>query len=257
MEYVVISLVALVASGLTFFSGFGLGTLLLPVFAFFMPVEQAIATTAVVHLLNGLFKVLLVGRHATRNVVLRFGIPAIGAALIGAWLLLRLAHVPTVYTYEAWGRTFTITVVKLVVGLLLSLFAVIEVVPRLRTMTFDPQYLPLGGVLSGFFGGLTGMQGTLRSAFLSRVGLSKEAFVANGVVLGCIIDCSRLGVYAAAFHSVRDELDYWLLTVAVLAAFAGAFLGNRYLQKITMTAIQRLVAALLLGLALGLMSGVL
>ena len=33
---------------------------------------------------------------------------------------------------------------------------------------------------SGFFGGLSGMQGALRSAFLARAGLSKEAFVASG-----------------------------------------------------------------------------
>ena len=45
---------ALLASGLTFFSGFGLGTLLLPAFAPFFPVDRAIALTAAVHFLNGL-----------------------------------------------------------------------------------------------------------------------------------------------------------------------------------------------------------
>ena len=37
MEIATVCLVALLASGLTFFSGFGLGTLLLPAFALFMP----------------------------------------------------------------------------------------------------------------------------------------------------------------------------------------------------------------------------
>ena len=83
MEYLVVAVVALLASTLTFFSGFGLGTLLLPAFALFFPVEQAIAMTAVVHLLNALFKALLIGRHADRGVVLRFGLPAIGAPVSG------------------------------------------------------------------------------------------------------------------------------------------------------------------------------
>ncbi|MEJ2170449.1 MAG: hypothetical protein P8X90_33545 [Desulfobacterales bacterium] len=63
MEYVVICFAALITSGLTLFSGFGLGTLLMPVFAIFFPVEAAIALTAIVHFLDNLFKLLLVGVH--------------------------------------------------------------------------------------------------------------------------------------------------------------------------------------------------
>jgi uncharacterized protein len=70
MTYLVVIVAAFVASGLTFFSGFGLGTLLLPAFAFFFPAEQAVALTAVVHLLNGLFKLGLVARHADLSVAL-------------------------------------------------------------------------------------------------------------------------------------------------------------------------------------------
>ena len=41
MDYLIICLVALAASGLTLFSGFGLGTLLMPAFALFFPVPTA------------------------------------------------------------------------------------------------------------------------------------------------------------------------------------------------------------------------
>ncbi len=257
MTYLVICTVALVASGLTFFSGFGLGTLLLPAFAFFFPIDQAVALTAVVHFLNGLFKLALVGRHADRATVLRFGLPAIVAAVLGAWVLVWLAGVKPVYSYAAFGRELHVTPVKLVIGLLLLGFALIEVVPRLRDMSFGPAYMPLGGLLSGFFGGLSGMQGALRSAFLARAGLSKEAFVASGVVIGCLIDFSRLGVYSTSIADVGARLDYALLTAAVLSAFAGAALGNRYLKKLTMVGIQRIVAAMLFLVAVGLISGVL
>ena len=117
--------------------------------------------------------------------------------------------------------------------------------------------MPLGGLLSGFFGGLSGMQGALRSAFLSRAGLTKEAFIATGVVIACLIDFSRLAIYSTALARESAHFNYGLLAAAVLAAFAGAALGNNYLKKMTMPGIQRFVAATLFVVALGLISGLL
>ena len=257
MTYFVICTVAALASGLSFFSGFGLGTLLLPAFAFFFPIDQAVALTAVVHFLNGLFKLALVGRHADRTTVFRFGLPAIAASFLGAWVLLRLAEAESAYSYMAFGRAMHVTPVKLAIGLLLLAFALVEVVPRLRDLSFGPRYLPLGGALSGFFGGLSGMQGALRSAFLVRAGLPKEAFVGSGVAIACLIDCSRLGVYSASLAEAGGRLDYGLLAAAVLSAFAGAAAGNLYLKKLTTVGVQRVVAGMLVVVAFGLIGGLL
>ena len=84
MDYIIICLAALIGSALTLFSGFGLGTILVPVFAIFFPIEIAIALTAIVHFLNNLFKLALLGKKANKNVVLRFGVPSIVAAFAGA-----------------------------------------------------------------------------------------------------------------------------------------------------------------------------
>jgi uncharacterized membrane protein YfcA len=62
MEIVAVSVVALLASLLTFFSGFGLGTILTPVMVFFFPIEVAIALTGVVHFTNNIFKLILGGK---------------------------------------------------------------------------------------------------------------------------------------------------------------------------------------------------
>ena len=64
MDYLIISVVAFVVSGVTLFSGFGLGTVLMPTFALFFAVPVAVAATAVVHLANNCFKLVLVGRQA-------------------------------------------------------------------------------------------------------------------------------------------------------------------------------------------------
>lgn len=257
MTLIVISLIAALASALTFFSGFGLGTLLLPAFALFYPIEVAVASTAAVHFLNSLFKLGLVGRQADRRVVLAFGLPAIIAAFAGAWLLLRLADLPALFEYSLMGRPTAVLPAKFVVGLLLLVFTLLELVPRLSSITFGPKLLPVGGLLSGFFGGVSGMQGALRSAFLIRAGLSKEAFIGTGVVIACLIDLSRLGVYVPSLIRHGAALDYPVLVTAVIAAFAGAVAGNRYLKKMTLQALQRVVAAMLLIVAAGLIVGLL
>ncbi len=257
MDILIVCIVALLASVLTFFSGFGLGTLLLPAFALFMPVEHAIAMTAVVHLLNGLFKLALLRKHIDTGVLLRFGLPAVVAALLGAWLLSALGALPALHAYTAFGHRFEIMPLKLVIGVLLLLFATIELAPKLRDLEFDARWQPLGGALSGFFGGLSGMQGALRSAFLARSGLDKQAFVATGAAIACVIDVARLAVYAATLLAVFGALDHRLLACAVLAAFAGAWLGNRLLHKTTLRGLQRVVAAMLFVFAIGLMLGLL
>ena len=257
MSYLIICTVALLASALTFFSGFGLGTLLLPAFALFFPIEQAIALTAVVHFLNGLFKLALVARHTDWGIVLRFGLPAIVAAFGGAWVLVWLADIAPVFSYSAFGKLVSVTPVSLVVGLLLLVFALLELSPQFRKLSFGPQFMPLGGLLSGFFGGLSGMQGALRSAFLIKAGLTKEAFIATGVVVATLVDISRLAIYSTSLAQESASFNYSLLVAAVLAAFAGAALGNSYLKKMTMPGIQLIVAVMLVVVALGLISGLL
>ncbi len=103
MDYLLVCAAALGGSALTFFSGFGLGTILLPVFSLFFPIELAIALTAIVHLLNNLFKLALVGQHAHGKTVLRFGIPSLFAAFAGAAVLGMLAGHEHSITYMAGG----------------------------------------------------------------------------------------------------------------------------------------------------------
>lgn len=236
----VVCAVAFLASGLTLFSGFGLGTILLPAFSLFFPVEAAVGMTAVVHLANNLFKLVLLGRRADRGVVLAFGLPAVAAAVAGARLLLALGG--------AAPR---------VIGVVMIAFAALEAVPSLRDMEFSRRWLPAGGALSGFFGGLSGHQGALRSAFLARAGLSKEAFIGTGVVIACLVDLTRLGVYSARFSSVGPGAHAGPVAAATASAFLGAWLGARFMDKVTLEGVRRLVAVMLVAVGLALAAGVL
>lgn len=249
MEYFLISLAALIGSGLTLFSGFGLGTILLPVFALFFPVEVAVALTAVVHFLNNLFKMALLGKHADKTVVLKFGVPALLAALLGAKALLLFSDLPPLYSYRIGDNTFRVEPVKLIVAMLIIGFAVLDLIPKLTKMSFDKKYLPAGGILSGFFGGLSGHQGALRSMFLIKAGLTKEAYIATGVAIAVLIDVARIIVYTSIFSALKSSLDYQLLAVVTLCAFAGAYIGNKLIKKITIEMLHVLVAVMLIIIA--------
>jgi len=260
MEYVVLCLTALVASGLTFFSGFGLGTVLTPAFALFFPIPTAIAATAVVHLANNLFKLTLVGQKADWGVVVRFAVPAAIAAVIGAGALLGFARGGVLATWDLFGRTCTVTPVNVVIGALIVGFALLELSPRFASVAMPPRYLSVGGLLSGFFGGLSGNQGALRSAFLIKAGLDKEAFIATGVVSAVVVDVVRLAVYGLSRlttgFDVMPTASTRLVAAACLAAFAGAYIGARLLGKVTLRAVQVIVAFCMIAIGGALATGV-
>jgi uncharacterized membrane protein YfcA len=262
LDFITVGLAAFFAAGLTLYSGFGLGTLMLPVFALFFPVEMAVVATALVHGANNLFKVSLLARHADREVVLKFGLTAVFAAILGALTLGWLARLSFSMGIAVNETTVSeVTPVKLIIGILMIGFALFELLPAFRKLQFDRKYLPLGGLLSGFFGGLSGHQGALRSAFLAKTGLTTERFVGSNAVIGFLVDLSRLSVYVTLFAVAgRDlkEFSTWPLVVTgSLAAFCGVMVGKRYLHKVTMTSVQTLVGALLFGVGVALVAGVL
>ena len=260
MDIALIAVVAALASALTLYSGFGLGTLLLPAFALFFPAPVAVAATGIVHLLNSLFKGALLWRRADWAVVLRFGLPTVPAAVAGAWLLARLGETPRLFEWSAFGRSFGPTGAGLAIGLLMILFAALELQRWFQRLEAPARLMPLGGALTGFFGGLTGQQGALRSIFLLRAGLTAQVFIATGTMIAVIVDLSRLATYAAAFTAAglnpagREGL---LVIVGTLAAFAGAYFATRHLEKVTIAAVRYSVATLMLVIGAAMAAGAL
>jgi uncharacterized membrane protein YfcA len=255
MDILIVSLVALLASVLTLFSGFGLGTLLMPVVAVFFPLDVAIAITAIVHLSNNCFKVALVGKGAHLNTLLKFGLPAMLFAFIGAILLTYLSHLSTVFQYSLFSFKFTTTLLNFCIGVLILLFVFIELSPTVSKISINKKHLPLGGALSGFLGGLSGHQGAFRSLFLLKVGLDKTQFIATGVVIAVMVDLARLTVYGWNYSTTTSSIDWLMVTFATLSAFLGAYIGKKFIKKVTITFISRMVALLLIIIGLSLMTG--
>lgn len=258
MLYAVVALASVIVAGITFFSGFGLGTLLMPLFAVIFPVEVAVAATAVVHLANNIFKAAVIGKKADLAIVFRFGIPAAFAAIAGAWTLGRLSDMPAIISYSFIGKTASVEPVTLAIGVLMIVFAFFELTPALDRFSLPAHWIPIGGVLSGFFGGLSGHQGALRTIFLTHAGLAKEQLVGTIAIVATLVDFVRVGVYGATFYTRHISMitDAGLLVaVASLAAFAGSFIGSRLLKKVTMTTVRAIIGTLLFLLGTALATG--
>ncbi len=213
---------------------------------FFFPVEVAIALTGVVHFTNNLFKLYLVKENIDRPILIRFGVPAILTSFAGAWLLTTITGMPVLFSYSLGGSNYEVLPVNLVIAILLIVFAVLDLIPKFKKLEFGNDKMLYGGLLSGFFGGLTGIQGALRSAFLIKAGLSKEAYIATGVAIAVVIDISRLSVYSSRFVDADLTGNLPLLIPAVLSAMVGALLGKKLLKKVTLESVHYIVAVMLI-----------
>lgn len=253
---IVIVIVSFLASVLTLFSGFGLGTLLMPVVAIFFPVAVAVALTAFVHLLNNLFKLVILWKNIHWGVSLKFGIPALLATIPGALMLTHLEVLPIIASYQLLGINAVIAPVKLAVGLLLIFFATIEGFSLAKKVDISAEYLPIGGILSGFFGGLSGHQGAFRSAFLLHAKLDKNQFVATNAAIASLVDITRLAVYGLNVTVLMEQVDTPLIIYTTIAAFAGVLAGKAGLKKVTIGFIQSIITIFLYILGLLLTIGI-
>ncbi|MGA0108795.1 MAG: TSUP family transporter, partial [Candidatus Nanopelagicales bacterium] len=140
--------------------------MLLPAFAIFLPISLAIVATAVVHLTNNFFKLFITYKDINYRIFLLFGIPAGLASLLGAYFLVILEGFEQTIAWQIKEFNFETTLIKLIIGLLIIFFALFELITSFKNITFATKLIPVGGAISGFFGGLSGHQGALRSAFL-------------------------------------------------------------------------------------------
>ena len=255
MEYF-IPVIALLISLLTFFSGFGLGTIMVPVFLLFFPELLAITLAGIVHLLNNMFKITLVWRYIDKSVLLRFGLPALLTAFAGAYLLSQMAETEHIIDYSIAGYDGQTSILKLAIASLLFVFAMVELLPFAKKFTVGKDKLILGGLLSGFGGGLSGHQGALRTIFLVKVGMSPEAFIATGISIALIVDLTRIPIYFKGMDLALIAQESTLLITTTLAAFVGALIGRRFLKKVKIAALQTLVGVLILLVALSLGFGI-
>jgi uncharacterized protein len=112
-------------------------------------------------------------------------------------------------------------------------------------MHFGRRTAWFAGALSGFFGGLVGNQGGLRSAALLGFDIRKESLIATATAIALIVDGARMPVYLAI--ETKGILSAWpLLVTAIIGVLLGTFWGVRLLRRIDERTFRKLLYSLVL-----------
>jgi hypothetical protein len=223
-----VALAGLVAAGIAAVTGFGIGSVLTPVFALQTGTKLAVAAVSVPHLVGTAQRFWLLRRHVDRRVLLGFGVASALGGLAGA-----LAHV--------WVSSRALAVVF---GVLVALAGVSELTGWMRRVRWGRRAAWAAGAVSGALGGMVGNQGGIRTAALLGFDVPKEAFVATATAIGLFVDAARMPVYLAT--EWRDIVRIWpLVLTATAAVVIGTALGTRVLGRLPQSGFRRVIGVLL------------
>lgn len=212
---VAVLIVAALAGGVASLAGFGIGSLLTPLLALQMDTRVAVAAVAIPHFLATLLRFWFVHRALDRQVLLGFGLASAAGGLTGA-ILHGFAGNP---------------VLTVVFGCLLIFAGGTGITGLADRLRFSGVAGWIAGAVSGFFGGLVGNQGGIRSAALLGFHVPRDAFVATATAVALLVDIARVPVYLV---TAASELQRWwpLIGIAAIGVLIGTVLGTRILGRI-------------------------
>ena len=231
----VLAVAAIFAGALASVVGFGIGSVLTPVFALTTGTRAAVALVSIPHLLGTALRFAMLRGHLDRRTFFTFGLTSAAGGLTGALLHARLAS----------------PALSILFGVLLLFVAASELTGLSKRLRLRGPLAWIAGALSGFLGGLVGNQGGIRSAALMGFHLQRDTFVATATAIGLAVDAARMPVY---FATQRGALaaEWESVAIACAGVVAGTLAGRRLLARIPEASFHRLVAAVLavLGVAM-------
>jgi uncharacterized membrane protein YfcA len=220
--------VAILSGATAAISGFGIGSLLTPLLALRVGTPTAVAAIALPHAAATMLRCWRLRRDIDWPVLRRFGLLSAAGGLAGALLYSRLgSHALT-----------------MILGALL-------VLTGLGGLTGWTSRLPPRGVvvwamglLSGFFGGIAGNQGGLRSAALLSFDLRPVPFVATATATGVLVDAARTPVYLSRAGAALAPLAV-TIAIATAGVLIGTIAGERILLGLSRERFRLIVSALI------------
>lgn len=140
---------------------------------------------------------------------------------------------------------FASNLLQVIFAIMLILAGVIGVLRVSEHLRFGKTSAAIIGLASGFFGGLVGEQGGIRSVALLNFDIEKEAFIATATATALIVDAVRMPVYFLTQSSQVGEYVLILIFSSV-AVVVGTLAGNLVLKKIPQDSFKRIVSLLIL-----------
>jgi uncharacterized membrane protein YfcA len=233
---ILLAVVGFVAGGVASVTGFGIGSLLTPVFAARAGTKLAVAAVSIPHLAGTTLRFWRLRRRVDGHVLRGFGLTSAVGGGVGA-LLHNLA---------------ASLLLRDIFGALLIFAGLIEFTGLMRRLHLSGIGAYFAGALSGFFGGLVGNQGGIRSAAMLALDLQKSAFVATATAIALFVDGARMPVYFWTQHGAIAHISSWV-ALATVGVLAGTLAGERLLDVLRELWFRRFLAALLIGLGIAML----
>ena len=225
------TLASVLAGGVASVAGFGVGSILTPLFNLRYDIKLAVAAVSIPHVVCTAVRFWRMRQHLDRQVLKTFGVTSAVGGLAGAVL----------------QRYVTSTNVTVVFAVLLTFAGTASLTGISERLRFGRATGWVAGALSGLLGGLVGNQGGIRSAGLLGYDLSPAAFVATATAVALVIDGVRMPVYLVAEWDGLLALAP-LIAVTTAGGVFGTIAGERVLNRIPPRAFRKLVGVLLLTL---------
>lgn len=229
LSALIFSSAAVVAAAIACISGFGIGSILTPIFSLAVGMKLAVALVSIPHLVATAERFWMLRKELNVEVLRSFGIYSAAGGLLGALFQEALSN-------SALVAFFCLLLIFVGAGGLTGLTAGMRIPARLAW---------LAGLASGLFGGLVGNQGGIRSAALLAFPLEKAEFVATATAVGVIVDLARIPVYLVRYGADILHL-WWAVLLCAAACSTGTYLGTSVLSRIPPEVFRRLVCLLIL-----------
>ncbi len=227
MNVIIIACVTVLASCVGILSGFGLGTIMTPVLLLWLPFEQTILFVAIIHWFHNIWKILFFHHGIKWDVFMYFGVTSVVASFLGALLVSNKA-----------GFLLTFLGVFLIAYSVLLFF-----LPRFH-VRYNRINALFGGGISGFFAGIFGIRGALRSVFLSAYDLPKATYLGTIGAISFLIDTTRISVYLINGISLSSVLQ-WGMIIFIPTSLIGAYIGRYLVDKIPQKKFRIMIALFL------------
>lgn len=229
MEILYITLLTLIAATIGTITGFGTSTLMIPVLVIFFPPIEAIFLVSIIHWFGNIWKVALFRSGFNMRLLLLFGVVGLVTSYLGAYISLGANQ----------------EILLRVLGAFLAGYALFVVFQSKFKIPAGNLTAISGGALSGFFAGMFGIGGAIRSAFLSAFDLPKVVFIATAGAIGLLVDSTRIITYFAGGATLPRELWYGLI-LFIPISFVGAQIAKKIVDKIPQDKFRIVIAIFLL-----------
>lgn len=213
-RYWLFYLLALLSEIIGTVSGFGSSILFVPIASIFFDFKVVLGITAIFHVFSNLSKIYLFRRFIDKSIVIKMGVPAIIAVVIGA-----------IFTNLLPQKSL-----EFMMNGLIFVLAIYLMFNSNKKINNTGTNLVKGGFVSGLLAGLVGTGGAIRGLTLAAFGLEKNIFIATSAVIDLGVDSGRAIIYAANGYLNRNLL--FMLPILLAIGFIGTWMGKGLLNKI-------------------------